>query len=64
MVQFIVRVNGGLRKNSNELALDVSSCSTVKDVAKYACRKLGDNCDYRVARIYNRKGILLSDGDY
>ena len=57
-------MNGGLRKNPNEIAIDVDACSSLNEVTKYACKKLGDGCDYRVARIYNRKGILLSDGDY
>lgn len=31
----------------------------MKEVIKNTCRRLGDNCDYHKAKMYNKKGIML-----
>lgn len=36
----------------------------MKEVIKHTCRRLGDNCDYHKSKMYNKKGIMLQDGDY
>jgi serine/threonine protein kinase len=38
--------------------------SSLKEVIKKTCARLGDSCDYKKARMYNKKGIILQEGDY
>ena len=62
-MQFIVRLNGGLRRCSDELRIDLRDGLTLKEVIKMVAKKLADTSDYHAAKMYNKKGIMLMHDD-
>ena len=60
----IIRVNGGKMKSQDELQLELNESLTLKQVVKLACKKFDSKESSKVAKVYNKNGVLLFDSDF
>lgn len=62
VLQLIIRQNGGLEKNKEEIKIELTS-NSLKDLLKEICRAFGCKERYNKARLYTKKGVEIQKTD-